>query len=189
MCGGALVTPRIVFSAFHCAMPPGDSKPCDHSDKKRKAILGAHKNVLLEMATNPSGLESLLKTIQVIPIIEVLYPWFAGLDVEDLRSHDFAMFKLQKPARINQFVNTICLPHPGDSFKGLKAWAAGWGMHTKRLGSLSNELRKVRLTVSRKDYKHPKIFGTELSKGKDGLYLDPCVGDSGDIPCSRSSYL
>ena len=40
-------------------------------------------------------------------------------------------------------------------------------------------LRKVNLKVSTKNYNHFKMFGTELSKDKTGMFQDACAGDSG----------
>ena len=40
-------------------------------------------------------------------------------------------------------------------------------------------LRRVDLRVSMKKYKHFKMFGTELKKDKNGVFEDPCAGDSG----------
>ena len=43
----------------------------------------------------------------------------------------------------------------------------------------STQLKRVNLRVSMKNFKHFKMFGTELKKGPDGVYQDPCAGDSG----------
>ena len=42
----------------------------------------------------------------------------------------------------------------------------------------SNELKRVSLRVSMKNFRHFRMFGTELEK-KNGVYQDPCAGDSG----------
>ena len=39
--------------------------------------------------------------------------------------------------------------------------------------------RRVDLRVSKKKYKHFKMFGTELRKDENGVFEDPCAGDSG----------
>ena len=33
-CGGALITSKHILTTYHCTMPLGESKPCDHSDGK-----------------------------------------------------------------------------------------------------------------------------------------------------------
>ena len=42
----------------------------------------------------------------------------------------------------------------------------------------SAELKRVSLRVSMKNFRHFRMFGTELEK-KNGVYQDPCAGDSG----------
>ena len=165
-----MITPRIIASAYHCAVRIGATEPCDHSDRKRIAVLGVH-DYELTSEEDPN--------VQIIPIIDVLYPPNPGLTVEDFMSHDFALFKLEKPAKITEFVSTICLPGVGDRFGGKKAWAAGFGLYSRNSMKPSPVLRKVELTVSSKVYQHTKFFGTELSRNSLGLFKDPCRGDSG----------
>ena len=42
----------------------------------------------------------------------------------------------------------------------------------------STKLKRVDLRVSMKTYKHFKMLGTE-TRQKNGVYQDPCSGDSG----------
>ena len=42
----------------------------------------------------------------------------------------------------------------------------------------STQLKRVDLRVSMKNYRHFRMFGTDLEK-VDGVYKDPCSGDSG----------
>ena len=77
-------------------------------------------------------------------------------------------------------ISPICLPEPNLEFGGEKAIAAGWGrFHKPNIsGEQSAVLRKVWLTVSKKRYRHKKMFGTNVTL-KDDHYQDPCSGDSG----------
>ena len=43
----------------------------------------------------------------------------------------------------------------------------------------SSQLKRVNLRVSMKNFQHFMMLGTELKKGLDGEYQDPCAGDSG----------
>ena len=113
-----------------------------------------------------------------VAILRALYPPNAWVEHGEYDSHDFLLYVLQHPARFNKKVQPICLPHPDAEFGGQKAIAAGWGRFSHDQSSQSQVLRVVTLTVSRKVYKHRKLFGTILSK-KNDLYQDPCPGDSG----------
>jgi len=199
-CGGALISPRLVLSSFHCAVPScaiacdvkkdklceyaekylkcngnkwpwNYSKPCDHSDEKRIAVLGQH-----------TMYPEMIKNYYTIPIIDVKHQKNPDLfePSGDYDSHDLAIMVLKTPAKFSEKINSICLPEPGQDFSGKMASAAGWGRFAPAnvTSILSPWLRVVDLKVSDKKYKHKNVLGTELLK-KDGWYSDPCGGDSG----------
>ena len=174
LCGGALVSPRIILSAHHCGEELGSRNKllCDHSDGKRKAILGSHKFNEMDWYLRPHWFTT-------IPIINVTSPPNGGLTWEH-NSHDFALFILETPATFNHKISPICLPPPNTEFSHKRAIAAGWGRigNPKISEKQSPHLKKVWLTVSDKKYKHEKMFGTIVSKNDD-QYQDPCSGDSG----------
>jgi len=167
VCGGVLVSPRVVLSAFHCAIPydsPYQTYPCDHSDGRTVALLGMHYNGDQE---------------DRIPIVEVYYPRNPNRVGRDYSSHDFVLYRLAKPARYTNKVGPICLPEPNSEYGGEKATAAGWGRtYGPSTSHQSPFLKKVELRVNPKRYKHKYVFGTKLEK-IGGVYQDPCSGDSG----------
>ena len=175
-CGGALVSPKIVLTAFHCTVPIGDrwsTKPCDHSDGKRMAIVGATTINMYDVQWHPSK-------YNMIPVVEARNPPNAPLIYGNLESHDFAMLVLKYPAKYDDYVRPICLPHPGAEYGNERAVAAGWGRTD--IPSVSEKqspkLKGVHLTVNSKQYEHRYMFGT-LTVKKDNKWQDPCSGDSG----------
>ena len=172
-----MISPRLILSAFHCTVPfhcleyPDSEdcdKPCDHSDEKRLAYLGRHLFLKSDK-------------YNTIPIIDVKYPKNQGYNEEDVKSHDFAMLVLKKPAKYSPHIRPVCLPTQDQHFGGIRAKAAGWGRFASPdvSKSQSTGLRKVNLEVSKKKYEHTKMFGTMLHRNPIGEYKDACSGDSG----------
>jgi len=163
VCGGSLVSPKVVLSAYHCPKPA--------SDCKLHALLGMH--------TITKGFSD---EEDKIPILEALYPPHAGFsgnqdNQNTENSHDFQMYVLDREAKYTRKVSPICLPEPNAEFGGKQATAAGWGFYDETL-KFSPELRSVELTVVKRKYFEKKMFGTKLIK-KNGVYQDPCGSDSG----------
>merc|ERR1712142_259599 len=167
-CGGALVSPKVVLSAYHCAVPRGYYRPCDLSDGKAFAFVGMHNLWKGDYEDK-------------IPIIKALYPPNAPLRTGwwgDNDSHDFLIYVLKTPAVYTNKVSPICLPQPNAEFGGQKAIAAGWGRTNSSSKLHSQKLKSVELTVSPRRFRHKLMFGTNLEV-KNGVYQDPCAGDSG----------
>jgi len=169
-CGGSLVSPRVVLSAYHC--PQTRFSNCE----KPLAILGAH-TILSKRSFSDEE--------DVIEIEEALYPEFAADDMREASpygssydNHDFQLYVLSKPARYTSKVGPICLPEPYANFGGMQAIAAGWGM-TELGGGQSPVLKHVELRVKNNESpNYWKMFETEVG-WRNGEYQDPCKGDSG----------
>ena len=170
LCGGALVSPKIVLTAHHCTTSvEGTSiKSCNHSDGTRLAILGR----------NTIRFDSIHR-YYTIPVVEVRSPPNAWLFLHDYDSHDIAMAILKHPAKYNDWVSPICLPHPHAEYGEKWAKAAGWGRYNAVSKYQSTKLKAVWLKVNPKKYKHKFMFGTFLTQ-KNNTYQDPCSGDSGN---------
>jgi len=165
VCGGALVSPKVVLSAYHCAVPKGYYRPCDLSDGKAFAFVGMHNEWKGDYEDK-------------IPIIKTHYPPKASKFWEYYDDHhDFLIYELKRPAVYTNKVSPICLPQPNAEFGGQKAIAAGWGS-TEISESQSPWLKSVELTVSPRIFRQKLMFGTKVEV-KNGVYQDPCSGDSG----------
>ena len=84
-----MITRRLIATAYHCTTNKDDkTKPCDHSDSKRIAIIGAHDMSLKNME---------------VPIIDVKTPPSAAnpISTKNPESHDFALVVLKHPVHWN----------------------------------------------------------------------------------------
>ena len=90
------------------------------------------------------------------------------------------MVILKRPAVWSDNVRPICLPPEKKEYGGKTAIAAGWGRtdNPEISTSQSPVLKSLKLTVDKKKFTKYKMFGTKTLK-KDGVYQDPCSGDSG----------
>ena len=141
-CGAAIISPRVLLTAFHCIEDQEDAfRACDHSKSRRVAIFG----------TNEVDLKELFKH-KFIQIIKVEHPPNQGLKYGNFESHDFAMLILAQPVTFSAKVQPICLPDQDEEFGGKMAYTAGWGMHYAHQKDQSKVLRKVRLRVTKSKF-------------------------------------
>ena len=173
-CGGSLLCEKFVLTAAHCVTYPQTADPSDPRDVD--LILGDHQT----NKTDPGEVIHEVKRWIVHPLYSPV-PNF---------SNDIAIIELKKPAKINKFVNTACLPYmePNDDSTVI---ISGWGLlkDIQDFGRISTVLQKAEINIiSRKQckdmYSKPSPYGVTgeinenmicaASKGKDS-----CQGDSG----------
>ena len=99
VCGGTIISARLVASAFHCAINTHESRrePCDHSDGRRYAIVGAH---------------DLGEGGRRVAIIDVRHPPGAPYTHNRKDSHDFALMVLERPLKWSaegEMIKILCL--------------------------------------------------------------------------------
>jgi len=173
-CTGSLISDRHVLTAFHCVSEHDKSKPFDHEKgEETKAYIGAHRVSL-------DGDDTDAEVIQVLATPTDGFPPFPIFDPKNPKSHDIALYTLKEPVKFSSNVMPVCLPKAGHgSYEGSKAMAAGWGDYRKGVQKNSDILRHAELTVSGNNKVVAQAFGTLVEKNSDGLYKDPCAGDSG----------
>ena len=172
ICGGSLLCEKFVLTAAHCVTNHQTADPFDPRDVD--LILGDHRKNI----TDPGEVIHEVKRWIVHPSYSPV-PNF---------SNDIAIIELKKPAKINKFVNTACLPfsEPNDDSTVI---ISGWGKLKDSARTDSKVLQKAEINIiSRKQckdmYSKPSPYGVTgeinenmicaASKGKDS-----CQGDSG----------
>ncbi|XP_023344730.1 venom serine protease [Eurytemora carolleeae] len=164
-CTGSLISDRHILTSYHCLKISKTKTPCDHSDGERKALIGTNTFE----RKNPNG----------ISLKKYYFPGIAGIDLQDLNSTDLAIYELETTVQFNSSVLPVCLPQSGTKdYTGLEAISAGWGDYRVGRNTNSKVLRSVSLTVA-PPIQHHTLFSTITEKNEDGLYKDPCAGDSG----------
>jgi len=172
LCGGTLLTSRVVLSAAHCHFyDSGHSVP----SQMMHVYLGDY-----DARTQDSGEER----AEVSRYIN--HPQF----IKNTYDNDLSLIFLNRDIRFTATIYPACLANPGRNYENTQVTAAGWGKDEK--GDLNNILKQVDLTTMNNQRCNyllrnglPDYLLNELLDVSDnmicakGHFKGTCHGDSG----------
>merc|ERR1712055_834509 len=172
MCGGSLLSDRMVVTAAHCC------------DQMTPSDFGVVVGAFMLYETDPDEASFNVKNV-------IMHEEYNG----QTKENDICLLELDGAADLSSpNIGTIQLPLEGEEYEpGTMCTVTGWGA-TSEGGSLGRILQKVDIPlVSDNDCQFAYIFNeitdSMMCAGFDEGGKDSCQGDSGDLSCVEINCL
>jgi len=167
LCGGTLLTNRVVLSAAHCTLNKETGQPIPY--QMMEVYLGEHVANHADYGEEKAGVQHYINHPH--------YHYHTSYPVDN----DFSLIFLDRNIAFSDTIQHACLPNPNTNYENTRVTAAGWGVTES---GRTNILKQVDLTTINNQECNRRFipFGYKTTGNMIcaiGYYRGTCNGDSG----------